>query len=220
MSELITVSTVNKEVYEQLRQQIRTGKIRPGSKITIREIAARFGVSTMPVREAIRRLQAEGFLSVETRSVTVNKLSLNEVKQLFVIRQRLESLAIEWCLQNLDDNHAEEIKELEEILEEMDNKEISYNDWQRLNRTFHLTMYKLANSPSLQQLIENVWDKVTPYMFIYSSTINSFEESQKQHYLMLDYLIRKDKELLIDLLVEHLKDTYNAIQKGLEESNR
>lgn len=220
MSELITVSTVNKEVYEQLRQQIRTGKIRPGSKITIREIATRFGVSTMPVREAIRRLQAEGFLSVETRSVTVKKLSLDEVNQLFVIRQRLESLAIEWSLQNLDDNNVEEIKGLEEILEEMDNKEISYNDWQRLNRTFHLTIYKLADSPPLQQLIENVWDKVTPYMFIYSSTINSFEESQTQHYLMLDYLIKKDKEVLIDLLVEHLEDTYNAIQKGLEESNK
>lgn len=218
MSELITVSTVNKEVYNQLRQQIMTGKIKPGAKITIREIAARFGISTMPVREAIRRLQAESFLTVEARSITVKNLSLDEVNHLFVIRQRLESLAIEWAIQNFDEKNMGTIRELEKILEKMDNRDISYNDWQLLNRIFHLKIYELAKSPSLQQLIENVWDKVTPYMFIYSSTINSFDEGQKQHYLMVDYLVNKNGEALVSLLVKHLEDTYSAIQTGLKES--
>lgn len=73
----ISVSTVNNEVYEQLRYKIRIGDIAPGTKITIKELVEKFGVNTIPVREALRRLQAEGYLEFKNCSFHVFKLSLN-----------------------------------------------------------------------------------------------------------------------------------------------
>jgi DNA-binding GntR family transcriptional regulator len=96
LQNLVSLIAVNKEVNEPLKDQIINGAIQPGKQITIREIASKFSVSTMPVRKAIRRLQAEG-LQFENRCETVRKLNLEDLQQIFVMRQRLETLAIEWA---------------------------------------------------------------------------------------------------------------------------
>lgn len=215
--DIIKVSTVNKEVYEKLRYQISIGQIRPGEKITIRKIAEKFGVSTMPVREAIRRLQAEGFLNMEQRSVTIKKLSLEEVKQMFVIRQRLETLALEWAVSHIE---KEDLTELREILKEMDNEQISYSEWQLLNRTFHLSLYEFSKSQQLNHLIRNIWDAVTPYMHIFTTTVSSFEKSQIQHSYMLTLIEEKKTTELVNLLMEHLDETYQTILDALKREQK
>jgi DNA-binding GntR family transcriptional regulator len=212
-SEMIKVSTVNKEVYDLLRFKISTGEIPPGERITLRTIAEEFGVSTMPVREAVRRLQAEGLLYFENRNVIIRQLSLEEVKQIFVIRGRLETLAIEWALPNVTE---EDLFVLRKHLEKMDKQGLSFNDWEVLNRQFHLQLYHLSGSAPLQNLIKNVWDSVTPYMYIYSSSVTSFEHSQSQHYRMLDFIGAKNTEQLLHLLLEHLNDTSAIILQSLE----
>ncbi|WP_141604459.1 GntR family transcriptional regulator [Terrilactibacillus laevilacticus] len=213
-NDVIKVSTVNTEVYERLRHQISTGEIPPGQKITIREIASKFGVSTMPVREGIRRLQAEGLLHFERRSVVVRKLSLEEVKQIFAIRYRLETLALEWAIQNITKN---DIQDLAKILEEMNRKNISYIEWQQLNRKFHTSIYQYSNSKSLQKLIINIWDSVTPYMCIYSSTISSYKASQLEHLSILKLIEEKNLEELFKVLDQHLNQTREAIISALKK---
>ena len=215
IGEIIKVSTVNREVYEQLKCQIIVGDIPPGKQITIREIASKYGVSTMPVREAIRRLQAEGFLQFENRCVTVRELTLEELQQIFVIRQRLESLAMEWALPNINEV---DVRKLRGILKNLDQENISYSEWMQLNRQFHLSIYKLSMSMPLQQLIVNVWDSITPYMYIYTSSVISYEFSQKQHYLMLKLIEENNRQELISQLKEHLDDTCRTIMANLQSS--
>jgi DNA-binding GntR family transcriptional regulator len=211
---LIQVSTVNEEVYMRLREQITCGEIAPGTKISIRSIADEYGVSTMPVREAMRTLQAEGFLNIERRSVVVNELSLSEVKQIFTIRKNLESLAITWALPNVQPH---DIDELREILIEMDKDNISHSEWQHLNKQFHLHFYNLSNSRHLIKLLENVWSSVTPYMFIYTYSVNSLNFAQKQHYSLLKLIEEKKEMELTDLTMEHLDYTYRVILSALEK---
>ena len=210
---IIKAPSVNDQVYEQLRHQIRIGKISPGKKTTLREIADGFGVSTTPVREAVRRLQAENFLRVEHRSVTIKKLSQDEVKKTFAIRQRLETLAIEWALPHI---RKVDLNNLQLILKQMDKSPISYSEWQQLNRTFHLQIYQFANSQQLYQLIENVWDTVIPYMHIFSIEVDSYEESQIEHYSMLKLIEERNIDELIALLTKHLEQTCQTILVALE----
>src|SRR5438105_2124376 len=99
--QVIKVSTVNDEAYERLRSGITSGALLPGRKISIRTIAESFGVSTMPVREALRKLQAEGFVVFERSGVTVTHLSSDQVWQVFQIRLRLEQLAAEWAIEQV-----------------------------------------------------------------------------------------------------------------------
>lgn len=212
-NETIEFSTMSKGVYDSLRDQIRKGILKPGQKLTIRQIAESFGVSTMPVREALSKLQAEGFVIFDRRSTLVRNLSLQEVKEIFSIRQRLETLAIEWALPNLKQ---EDLIELKEILKQMDRQNISHDDWERLNHEFHLKFYKLSKSETLIQLIKNVWDSVTPYMHIFLSSVDSLHHAQNEHHEMIKMIEDNNLDGLIALTTNHLEYTSSVITNALE----
>lgn len=213
-NEIIEVPTINKEVYNRLRIQISEGKLKPGEKVSIRQIADSFGVSAMPVREALHKLQAEGFVHFERRSIVVRQLSLQEVKEIFTIRQRLETLATEWALPNLTQ---QDLVELQELVKQMDNPDISHGEWQRLNRDFHLQFYDLSGSEPLNQLIKNVWDSVTPYMHIFTSSVSSLQLAQAEHHEFLTLIEERNLEKLLQLTIHHLQYTCNIITEALKE---
>ncbi|KAA9032373.1 GntR family transcriptional regulator [Niallia endozanthoxylica] len=208
------VPSINNQIYQLLRDEISLGEIAPGAKITLREMADKFGVSTTPVREAIRRLQAENFLKVEQRYISIPKLSKLEVMQLFTIREKLESLALEWAVPHI---RPVDVQSLRLILKHMDHHSISNSQWQQLNRTFHLQIYQYANSPKLYSTIENVWDSVNPYLHIYTNEEGFSKTSQIQHYKMLDLIEEKKVEELIQLLIHHFDGTRQLIMNALEK---
>jgi DNA-binding GntR family transcriptional regulator len=211
-AETIKVSTVNHEVYDRLRRWISSGSLPPGTKISIRSIADSFGVSTMPVREALRMLQAQGFVLFERRSVTVTHLSKDQVTQLFRIRLRLEQLASEWAIGQLSDD---DIADLEEILQRMNREDIGVEEWRCLNQDFHRRFYDCARSPHLLDLIKNVWDKIGPYMAIYASTVDDFREAHKQHTEILELIRAGDLPRLLTAIEKHLDDTATTVLQAL-----
>jgi DNA-binding GntR family transcriptional regulator len=166
----------------------------------------------MPVREALRKLQAEGFVTFERRSVTVNQLSVEEVKQVFQIRLRLELLATEWASAKVTDK---DITDLHSILQCMGQKGISVKEWRKLNQRFHIRFYECAQSPHIIELIKNIWDKVEPYMAIYTSFVTDFQEAQKQHTDILDIIETRDVALLLNHTTEHLEYTSHIVTEAL-----
>ncbi len=213
--EKLEVPTVSEEVYKHLKIKIIKGELSPGEKITIRQLADSMGVSTMPVRESLRKLEVEGFVRYERRSVVVNKLSTNEVREIFEIRKRIEGLAIEWAVPNLFDK---DIAILKSILQEID---LNLNDefeWERLNKKFHLTLYSYSKSKSLNKVLIQLWGNVEPYMHIYSSNNADYSVSnaQKDHYLMLSYIENNQIDKLIALTMKHLSNTCIDIIKQIE----
>jgi DNA-binding GntR family transcriptional regulator len=212
MSDIIKVPSMNNEVYDRLKQRITLGVIPPGKKISIRTIAELFGVSTMPVREALRMLQAEGFITFERRSVTVNELSVEEVKQMFTIRQHLEMLAAEWSIEQVTDD---DMGVLEDILETMANPNMDVAEWRQLNKLFHLRFYECSKSTHVLELIKNVWDKVEPYMTIYSSSVDDFQEAHIQHREILDLIRQRNLPLLREKITDHLIYICDVVSKAL-----
>lgn len=166
----------------------------------------------MPVREALRKLQAEGFVTFERRSVTVNQLSVEEVKQVFQIRLRLELLAAEWAIVKVTDK---DIEDLHSILQSMGQKDIAVKDWRKLNQRFHIRFYECAESPHLIELIKNIWDKVEPYMAIYTSLVSDFQEAQKQHTDILNIIETRDLVQLLNHTTEHLEYTSHLVAEAL-----
>ncbi|WP_252312346.1 GntR family transcriptional regulator [Sinobaca sp. H24] len=94
------------EVYAKLRLQIVSGDFMPGDKVTIRQIAGLYQVSMMPVRQALARLHSDGFVSIINRTVKIKELSAKDVKDIFAIRIRLETLALEWAIPHIDEEKA------------------------------------------------------------------------------------------------------------------
>ncbi|MEU5277490.1 GntR family transcriptional regulator [Streptomyces asoensis] len=94
MTKIEPLGAVRERVLGALRQEIIAGRLRPGDRLVERELADRYGVSRVPVREAIRALVAEGFVHSETpRRTVVRPLSPTDVKELFELREALEVYA-------------------------------------------------------------------------------------------------------------------------------
>ena len=134
-------STLLDHVYRQLTDLILDGEIVPGQSITIQSIADAFGVSAMPVREALQRLTAEHVLTVISgRTIGVPPLSADRFYDLLRVRLEIEALAGDWAPHQITKN---DLEELEKLITEMDETIQSGNmpAYIRLNRAFHFQIY-------------------------------------------------------------------------------
>ncbi|WP_382306860.1 GntR family transcriptional regulator [Herbiconiux sp. UC225_62] len=135
--------------------------------------------------------------------------------QVFQIRLRLEQLAAEWAIEQVNDD---DIAELTDILDRMDRPDIGIDEWRQLNQDFHRRFYDCARSPHLLELIRNVWDKVEPYMAIYASTVDDFREAHRQHLEMLDLIRTRNLSALLMATAEHLDYTARTVSEALEKA--
>jgi DNA-binding GntR family transcriptional regulator len=212
----IRVSTVNDEVYSRLRWAVTTGALAPGTKVSLRSIADMFEVSTMPVREALRRLESDGLVVFGRRSITISNMSTDQVTQVFGIRLQLELLASEWAIEQVTD---EDISDLHDILARMDRDDVRVDEWRALNQEFHRRFYDCARSPHLLELIGRVWDKVEPFMAIYASTVDDFHEAHRQHVEILESIASRDLYTLLIKTTEHSEYTSRAVTAALAKGH-
>ena len=204
--------TLAESVYQRIRRNILEGRIMPGTRVSIRSLAESVGVSTMPTREALKRLSFEGLVEYDRRAVTISTLSPKAIRELFTIRLRLELLATEWALPRLD---AETTVALRSVLDRMIVPGISAITWRELNREFHQTFYSCGDSRYLLELIHNIWDRIQPYMAIYASAMHDFTEADRQHEHMYQLMLARDLDGLLDATTRHLEHTAEAIVSAL-----
>ena len=153
--------TASEAVAERLRQEIQRGDLPPGTRLRQSEVAARFAVSTTPVREAFAWLQAHGLVRIDPhRGAIVFHPTTNDARELYEIRVALETLAITRAVKALSEN---EIDELQGILDEMYGNE-GTDRWSQLHNRFHMTLYNSAGMPRLATLIANMRDASSSYI--------------------------------------------------------
>jgi DNA-binding GntR family transcriptional regulator len=186
-------NTMQDHVYRQLCELILNGEIAPGQLITIQAVADAFGVSAMPVREALQRLTAARALTViSSRSIGVPLLSRERLLDLRRVRLEVESLAARWAVSNVArtdlDRLRDCIKEMKAAAKAGDRKQ-----YVRSNRAFHFTIYKAAGSDSLYAIIENLWLQISPYFHLLHASGNYFKANE-QHELILKAIRVQDAE--------------------------
>ncbi len=182
--ERATRNTMQDHVYRQLCELILNGEMAPGQLVTIQALADAFGVSAMPVREALQRLTAARVLTVISgRSIGIPPLTGERLADLRRVRLEVESLAAVWATPNITEA---EIAKLEAALHAMeeaagagDNKQ--YLRW---NRAFHFAIYQAARSEALLAIIETLWLQISPYFHLLRASGNYFKANE-QHELML-----------------------------------
>jgi DNA-binding GntR family transcriptional regulator len=197
-----------------LRRDIGRGIYKPGP-IRVRAIAARFGVSATPVREALRRLEAEGLVSLRNRQIVVNALSAEEMHEIYGIRAELEAFALRQAAPQLAADE-EALAKLDALIEDMDRNKHSPEEWRAGNEEFHLLLYRFAEMPRLQSIINQLWVAVEPYIRIYVSTVKSFRAAQEQHRQLVRHLREGEFDDAAELMKEHLWGTEALLAEGLE----
>ena len=157
--------TASRRVAEALRDEILGGRMPPGARIRQEEIAARLGASRVPVREALRILEADGLVTlVANTGAWVAQLSLNECEEIYQIRERVEPLLLRYAAPGLGE---EELHMLEELASRMEASS-DLEEFLRLDREFHLLSYSTAETGLLGDLVDRVWNTSQHYRRAYS----------------------------------------------------
>ncbi len=157
-------TSLRTQVYASLRDALTAGRFAPGQKLTFRFIAGTLGVSLTPVREAIRRLVAEGALEMQpSRSVRVPSMTRDRLLELRDIRTTLEGLATEKAARVATASQVAKLRRIAADLMVVRSRGDAAADRQKI-REFHFALYAIANQPTLLQMIEGLWLRTGPYL--------------------------------------------------------
>jgi DNA-binding GntR family transcriptional regulator len=191
-----------------------SGRIAPGSVITIRRLAASFGTSPMPVREALRRLVAERALDMlPTRSVTLPVITPERFDEICRIRVTLEGLVTEAAAGLI---RAEELRQMQQANAEMWRlKRQQTAVYLAKNQEFHFVLYQAAGMPTAMQMIESLWLQAGPLLNLALSEFG-LKVGQDHHQSLLDALAKRDGKAARQAIQDDISDAAGIIRKFLQ----
>jgi len=197
-------------VVKFLREAIMWGLFPQGKVLRQGELASELGVSHTPVREAIRQLEAEGFVEIiPNRGAIVTGLTQDDAREIFSIRILLESEALRLAIPNLDDKTLRRCEFVNiEISDEMD-----LHKWCGLNWEFHKCLYQASNSPRLLQMIQNLYSNVDRYLRLYLEVEDYRNTGSKEHSLILKALKAGNDEEALGALKRHLESSRDLLEE-------
>lgn len=204
----LTHLTIQQAVADAVRTRVISGQLPAGTRIDQDALAAEFSVSRMPVREALRQLGAEGFVTiVPHRGAIVTALSPAEVEEIYEIRAALEGVAARHASQALT---ADDLDRLRKVLAAMRNeKEI--DTWVALNAEFHNAINQASMRPRLLELIQRFREQSQPYIRLYVQRLHKSAQARKEHRAILEALADRDADRAEAAVRAHLVGTGRAV---------
>ncbi|MEX0299188.1 MAG: GntR family transcriptional regulator [Kordiimonas sp.] len=210
--------TIAQSVAHELREQILSREIKGGEPLTQESIAAKFGTSIIPVREAIRQLASEGLVEVSThRGATVTELTLAKIQEWIQLRRLIEVDLVDGAIANMTDEH---IATAEAILSDYNKvltDRIDVERWSQFNWDFHGAIYAPANRPETMQILSSLHYKSDRYVRLQLLSGDHIDRAQQEHIEMLECCKRRDAEGLKALLETHISEVENDIVEALSD---
>jgi DNA-binding GntR family transcriptional regulator len=201
-----TGGVTSARVAAYLRDQILHDGLRPGDRIRQEEIADRLGASRLPVRVALRMLEAEGLTEHEpNKGARVPRLTMHEVDVIYRMRERLEPLAMAESLPKLtDEDHAH----LEEVQQQIE-QNTDLDRFLDLDREFHLGTYSGCHIGPLNAMVSRLWNSTQHYRRAYVALTGPDRMwiVNSEHRLILDAVVRRDSVDAERFLEGHIRRT-------------
>jgi DNA-binding GntR family transcriptional regulator len=209
--------TVHTQVYQMLRRSLMSGRFRPGQPISIRYLTEQLTVSATPVREALKRLEADSALvKGPNRALMVPILKRGDLRDLRDIRIALEGLAVERGVERMTEP---EIAEAAHFCGEMD-KATRTGDadvYLASNWGFHRAIYQAARSALLMSMIENLWVRVGPFFRLSLSDVTHMTNSMVSHFAALEALRRRQPKAAREAIEADIGGAAADLEKLLPE---
>lgn len=208
--------TLVDEVAERLRVLLSTGEIKPGDRIRIRELQERFGVSHIPIREALRTLEGEGLVASQPQKGAVaTPLSLALLDEIYDARRLIEPTILERAVTAFD---AGDLAELAQTMERMEQAEQrGFGEFFEAHRQFHWALLKPGSTPTLERMLRQLW--AASERFIRISKVaypTDVAAARRQHRQLLKLVSRRDGKSG-DVLERHLHLTQDTIRAHYAE---
>ncbi len=205
--------SAQEEAYQYLRNAIRVGELQPGQRIVSEDFAAALDMSRMPVREALRRLSAEGLVAMRAnRGAVVKKLSKDEVLEIFEMRAVLEALAAAKAVEKAS---AADIRELEFLLNRLEAVQSDMSLWITAHREFHEKISAISQSPRLLAQISSLHALIEPLMRIWIEKSPESKNVNSVHQEILRVMKSGDAQAMEKLIKKHSKVTADVILQSM-----
>ena len=207
-------------VYRETRWRILTGALPPATAVNQAELAAEFGVSQTPVREALLRLESEGLVVFIAHSmVRVSPLDLQELDELYAIRVTLDSFAGQLAAAN---RTPEDVARLKALLAH--NAAVNLDDRLQRNLEFHRSIYRASGNQQLTVLLDQLWDRTERYRIVLVANEADSKQYQRSHSdddhrAIATALFKGDGEKVAALLRHHVQQSHDLIRSMLEDQD-
>lgn len=202
-------------VAAELRQAILSGMYPPGTRLRQEELADRYGASRVPVREALRLLEADGLVTtVANAGAWIASLSLDECVELYQVRERIEPLLLRYSLPQLDDARVQRLAELAEQMRGTGDVE----QFLALDREFHLGSYAGAGTSFLGPTVERLWNTTQHYRRAFTRLLD--EDNHRivhdEHHMLVAAIRDRDSEEAERILLGHIRRTRRQLARHPE----
>jgi len=209
-------ATAQDAVLASLRADILTGDLAPGDQIVQESLAERYGVSRVPLREALKTLESEGQVIYHPhRGYFVAELSIADLLEVYRLRAILEAEAIRRAVPALADDDVDALADLLADVDEAsaDGDVIAMT---AANRRFHFAIFDAAGLPRLSRLLHQLWEATDAYRALYFQSAANRERVEAEHAAMVRALRARDAERLVRLHDEHRDHSVDAVRGLLE----
>src|SRR6201995_2439462 len=205
--------TLAEKAFDTLHTAIITGQLRPGTRFTIEELAELIEMSPMPIREAVRRLDAAGLVeNIPHRGARVTELSVVDLSEVYEARLALEVLAIRRAAERFQDSDEEAARHRLHTLEAMTDDRTA--EASAAHAAFHFALYGAADSAWLGRLIRLVWETSERYC-LEVPECRQLKKRRWEHRVILESCVAHDSDTAAIALHDHLATTANNISLAM-----
>jgi DNA-binding GntR family transcriptional regulator len=199
------------EAYDVLRRAILSGSFKPGERIVEREVCERLGLSRSPVREAFRRLEQEGLLVASRQGLIVGALTVDDVEDLYRIRQQLEALAARLAARHCCDEHRSALQEILAGIERAiaaGNAGLASSEGVR----FHEKLAEIAGNRRLTAMLATISEEIQRFRNLYVQVPARSHNALTEHRQVMLAVVDGDEEKAARLMYEHIGEALAHIK--------
>ena len=190
------------DVSLRIKEDILNNQLQRGVPIRQAALSDRYGVSRIPIRDALQSLKSDGWLVMHGKAgVMIPDLNWQEAEDLYLMRAELECLLFDMAFDHIGNT---EINEAKKALEELDKENLTLVVKGELNWLFHNALYKAANRPTLHRVVESLNKQAVRYLGFQYGPLGYRDTSQLQHEQLLSLIDIQDKKAALIYLRQHI----------------
>ena len=207
--------TAQEAVLAEVRRLLVTGELAPGSPVRQEALAERLGVSRVPLREALKVLEGEGHVVyLPRRGYVVAELSVDDLVEVYRMRELLEAEAIRVAVPRLD---AQSLAEIEAAAREVDDagRGADLVEMTASNRRFHFLLFDAAGMPRLSRTLRQLWDATDVYRAVYFATPANRARVAHEHADLVAALHARDATVAVAAQATHRDHSVAAVRAAI-----
>lgn len=203
--------------YEQIKEKIINCEISPGQPIIKGELGKELEVSRTPLREALQRLEVEELVIRNSNGTfSVAPISVKEVKELFIMRSKLEAILVSDAIDNLTEQDIEQLSYLTNMVK-LTSRLQNYTDTENFGGKFHLAIYSISQNNTVANIISQLNDRINRYRKLAHNFHVGIKDSSDEHEIILEHMINKDKMNAEKEIEGHIIGAMNVAVKAVEK---